>query len=142
MPHHIFFSWQSDTSTLNGRNLIDRALERAIGVLAADADIDPAVRELAVDRDSAGVPGSPPLVETIFNKIDRAAVFLSDLTYVAARRCMTRAKRQRPTKDGRSDQLSQMSPPDRNYRSIIRIQIVGPDAGPTSPSNEGVDRIE
>ena len=85
MPHHIFFSWQSDTATLTGRNLIDRALERAIGILAADADIDPADRELAIDRDSAGVPGSPPLVETIFTKIDRAAVFLSDLTYVASR---------------------------------------------------------
>ncbi len=85
MPHHIFFSWQSDTLTLTGRNLIERALERAIGVLAADADIDPADRELAVDRDTAGVPGSPPLVETIFSKIDHAAVFLSDLTYVAAR---------------------------------------------------------
>lgn len=85
MPHHIFFSWQSDTLTLTGRNLIARALERAIGVLAADADVDPADRELAVDRDTAGVPGSPPLVETIFSKIDRAAIFLSDLTYVAAR---------------------------------------------------------
>jgi hypothetical protein len=85
MPHHIFFSWQSDTQTRTGRNLIDRALARAIGILAADADIDPAVRELAIDRDLAGVPGSPPIVDTIFSKIDRAAVFLSDLTYVAAR---------------------------------------------------------
>tara|TARA_R110000868_G_scaffold67056_19_gene199410 strand:+ start:1584 stop:3296 length:1713 start_codon:yes stop_codon:yes gene_type:complete len=85
MPFHIFFSWQSDAPTLTGRNLIERALERAIGVLAADADVDPADRELAVDRDTAGVPGSPPLVETIFSKIDRAAVFLSDLTYIAAR---------------------------------------------------------
>lgn len=85
MPHHIFFSWQSDTLTLTGRNLIERALQRAIDTLAADADIDPADRELAVDRDSVGVPGSPPLVETIFGKVDGAAAFLSDLTYVAER---------------------------------------------------------
>ena len=85
MPHHIFFSWQSDTRTLTGRNLIERALQRAIATLAADADIDPADRELAVDRDTANVPGSPPLVETIFGKVDRAAAFLSDLTYVAQR---------------------------------------------------------
>jgi hypothetical protein len=31
------------------------------------------------------VPGMPPIMETIFGKIDRAAVFLSDLTYVAER---------------------------------------------------------
>ncbi len=85
MLHHIFFSWQSDTQTLTGRNLVERALQRAIATVAADADIDPADRELAVDRDSAGVPGSPPLVETIFGKVDRAAAFLSDLTYVAER---------------------------------------------------------
>lgn len=85
MPHHIFFSWQSDVQTLTGRNLIERALERAIGILAADADIDPADRELAIDRDSIGVSGSPPLVETIFGKVDRATAFLSDLTYVAER---------------------------------------------------------
>ena len=85
MPHHIFFSWQSDTRTLTGRNLVERALQRAIAAIAADADIDPADRELAVDRDSVDVPGSPPLVETIFGKVDRAAAFLSDLTYVATR---------------------------------------------------------
>lgn len=85
MPHHIFFSWQSDTQTLTGRNLIERALQRAIATLAADVDIDPADRELAMDRDTAGVSGSPPLVETIFGKVDRAAAFVSDLTYVAQR---------------------------------------------------------
>lgn len=85
MPQHIFFSWQSDTLPRTSRNLVERALERAIAELNADADIDPADRDLAVDRDTMGVPGSPPLVDTIFAKIDSAAAFLSDLTYVAER---------------------------------------------------------
>jgi hypothetical protein len=85
MPRHIFFSWQMDTDTGVGRNLIERALERSIGVLKVDADVEPADRELAVDRDTVDVPGSPPIVDTIFSKIDRAAVFISDLTYVAER---------------------------------------------------------
>jgi hypothetical protein len=85
MPRHIFFSWQSDTPNRVGRSLIEASLERAIGVLQADADIDPAERDIAVDRDTRDVPGSPPIMETIFGKIDRAAVFLSDLTYVAER---------------------------------------------------------
>jgi len=75
MTHHIFFSWQSDIDTGVGRNLIERALERAIGSLKADADIDPVDRELAADRDTIDVPGSPPIVDTIFGKIDRATVF-------------------------------------------------------------------
>lgn len=85
MPHHIFFSWQIDRLPLTGRNLIERALGDAILAIQADAEIDPAHRELAIDRDTSGVPGSPPLVETIFAKVDAAAAFLSDLTYVASR---------------------------------------------------------
>ncbi|WCK21764.1 hypothetical protein [Agrobacterium tumefaciens] len=85
MTHHIFFSWQSDTPNGVGRSLIETYLERAIGTLQADADIDLADRDIAIDRDTLDVPGSPPIMETIFGKIDRAAVFLSDLTYVAER---------------------------------------------------------
>lgn len=85
MTHHIFFSWQSDTPNPIGRSLIEACLERAIGVLHADAEVDLADRELAMDKDTLHVPGSPPIAETIYSKIDRAAVFLSDLTYVALR---------------------------------------------------------
>ncbi|TCQ13206.1 hypothetical protein [Rhizobium sp. PP-CC-3G-465] len=77
MTHHIFFSWQSDTPNGVGRSLIETCLERAIGVLQADADVDLADRDIVVDRDTLDVPGSPPIMETIFGKIDRAAVFLS-----------------------------------------------------------------
>jgi hypothetical protein len=85
MPQHIFFSWQADLAPKTGRNLIERALAQAIAAIKADAEVDPAQRELAVDRDTAGVPGSPPLVETIFSKVDRATAFLSDLSYVGTR---------------------------------------------------------
>lgn len=85
MPQHIFFSWQSDLAPKTGRNLIERAVGDAIATIKADAEVEPVQRELAIDRDTAGVPGSPPLVETIFAKVDRATAFLSDLSYVAAR---------------------------------------------------------
>jgi hypothetical protein len=85
MTHHIFFSWQSDTPNRVGRSLIETCLGRAIGELQADADVDPADRDMAVDRDTLDVPGMPPIMETIFAKIDGAAVFVSDLTYVAER---------------------------------------------------------
>lgn len=85
VTHRIFFSWQSDTTGAVGRNLIQAALKRAIAILKEEAEVDPADRELIVDRDTRNVPGMPPIVETIFEKIDGAAVFVSDLTYVAER---------------------------------------------------------
>ncbi|SFJ75219.1 hypothetical protein SAMN05216304_113104 [Bosea sp. OK403] len=85
MAYHIFFSWQSDTPNAVGRSMIEACLERAIGLLQADAEVDLADRELAIDKDTLHVPGSPAIAETIYGKIDRAAVFLSDLTYVALR---------------------------------------------------------
>ncbi|MHA6718656.1 hypothetical protein ACX40Y_04305 [Sphingomonas sp. RS6] len=74
-----------DTATRTGRNLIEAALNRAIRTLKVDADIDPADREVHVDRDTVNVPGSPPLVETIFGKVDTATAFISDLTFVGVR---------------------------------------------------------
>lgn len=90
MPHHIFYSWQSDTPSATTKNLIGRALQDAIALLNADARVEDADRDdeeaAMLDQDTAGVPGSPPIVETIFGKIDRAAAFVSDLTYVAERK--------------------------------------------------------
>lgn len=86
MRHTIFFSWQSDTSTKSGRNLVERALDRAVGAIGLDTEVEEAVREgLEVDRDTKGVSGSPPIVETIFKKIDAAAVFVADLTFAGRR---------------------------------------------------------
>ena len=85
MGQTVFFSWQGDTASRVSRNLIEDALERALKALKAEAELDPADRELAVDRDRKGVPGQPPLMETIFAKIDAATAFVSDLTHVATR---------------------------------------------------------
>jgi hypothetical protein len=86
MPSTIFFSWQADTKTRSGRNFIERALTRAASRISEDTEVEEAVREgLTVDRDTMGVAGSPPIVETIFRKIDQAAVFVPDLTFTGKR---------------------------------------------------------
>jgi hypothetical protein len=85
MPTTIFFSWQADTNTKVGRNLVERALEKAVGRIGDDSTVEEAVQEIEVDRDTKGVAGSPPIVETIFRKIDNAAAFVPDLTFVATR---------------------------------------------------------
>src|SRR5262245_41018495 len=85
MASTVFFSWQVDRPARQGRNLIERALQQAVDRIGKDTTVEDAVRELAVDRDTKDEPGSPPIVETIFRKIDRAAVFVPDLTFVGTR---------------------------------------------------------
>ena len=86
MKYSIFFSWQSDTDSAAGRNFIERALERAIRAIGFDTEVEAAVREgLQIDRDTRGVAGWPPIVDTIFKKIDCAAVFVADMTFAGRR---------------------------------------------------------
>jgi hypothetical protein len=86
----IFFSWQADTPTTEGRNLIEFALRNAIGVVNAGIQLEQPEREglaeIEIDKDTYGVPGSPPIVQTIFDKIDDAAIFVPDLTFIGNRR--------------------------------------------------------
>jgi hypothetical protein len=86
MSHTVFFSWQSDRRTREGRNFIEKALQMAVARIAGDLQVEEAVRDgLKVDKDTTGVPGSPPIFQTILSKIDRASVFLADLTFCGAR---------------------------------------------------------
>src|ERR1700693_4033170 len=81
----IFFSWQSDTPTREGRNTIEKALEPAVKRISEDFIVEEPFRELRVDKDTKDVPGLPPIFHTILEKIDRAAVFVPDLTFVSQR---------------------------------------------------------
>jgi hypothetical protein len=63
------------------------ALAEAINALKADEEIvEPSEREardaMHLDSDRQGVSGSPDLAATIFEKIERAAVFVADVTLV------------------------------------------------------------
>jgi hypothetical protein len=65
----IFYSWQSDLPNRTNRGFIQDALER----VAEDVRSDDALAiEPVVDRDTAGVPGSPAISDTILQKIGRA----------------------------------------------------------------------
>lgn len=86
MGSTIFFSWQSDRPPLTGRNLIERALRDAVKRIAAEATVEEAPRgELLIDRDTLNTPGSPPIFETILQKIEAAIIFVPDLTFVGLR---------------------------------------------------------
>lgn len=81
----VFFSWQSDTGNAD-KNFIERALDSAIKRISKDLEIAEDPRDpLELDKDTQGVPGSPNIFDTIRAKIDRAAIFIADLTFVASR---------------------------------------------------------
>jgi hypothetical protein len=85
--HTVFFSWQSDTPPKFGRNFIERALIEAKDKLIEDLTVLPAIRDagMAVDGDTRGIAGSPPIVNEIFKKIDKAFAFVADVTFVGTR---------------------------------------------------------
>jgi hypothetical protein len=81
----VFFSWQSDRPTKEGRNLIERALTMALERISKDIQVDERPHSVLLDKDTQDAPGSPPIFDTILGKIDHAAVFVPDLTFVAER---------------------------------------------------------
>lgn len=85
MTPKIFFSWQADTPTNVGRNFLKNILENVCKELASDATIDESLRDMEVDSDTQGMAGHPPIVDTIFKKIDAATVFVADMTFVGKR---------------------------------------------------------
>ncbi len=88
MASTIFYSWQSDLPNNVNRGFIEDALEKAIKQLNRDFVVDESPRDgdLELDQDTQGVPGSPPIVQVIFDKITRAAVFVPDVTFVGTTR--------------------------------------------------------
>ena len=79
MKNIVFYSWQSDLPNATNRGFILQALEQAASAITGDASIDV---EPVVDRDTAGVAGSPDIVGTILEKIVEAAVFVPDVSLI------------------------------------------------------------
>ena len=83
MADRIFYSWQSNQPNNVNRGFIEDALKKAIKQLGhGDNELFVPARDLELDKDTRGVPGSPPIAETIFDKISNCAVFVADLTFV------------------------------------------------------------
>jgi hypothetical protein len=85
MNKRIFFSWQADTPPRIGRNFLRDVLEEACKKIGSDTNIEESIPDLSIDSDTSGVPGQPPIADTIYDKIDDASVFVADLTFVSKR---------------------------------------------------------
>lgn len=83
----IFYSWQSDLPSHINREFIQDSIEEAIKIVNQEVEIDTSPRKddqiLELDHNTRNTPGSPPIVQTIFDKIDKCEMFLADLTFVA-----------------------------------------------------------
>ena len=81
MHQTVFYSWQSDLPNRTNRDFILNALEQAARAVRSDASVgvDP-----VVDRDTAGVAGSPEIAATIFGKIAEADIFVPDVSLVTS----------------------------------------------------------
>lgn len=79
MKFNVFYSWQSDLPNSTNRGFIQKALEDAAKEIRTDDTItvDP-----VIERDTAGVPGSPDIAATIFEKIDNCDAFVCDVSII------------------------------------------------------------
>jgi hypothetical protein len=78
MRRTVFWSWQSDVDAATNRNLIQGALAGALKTIThEDAAVQP-----VLDRDTAGLGGSPAISDSIFAKIGVADVFVADVTII------------------------------------------------------------
>ncbi|MFI5297229.1 MAG: hypothetical protein ACHREM_03960 [Polyangiales bacterium] len=85
----VFFAWQSWRSPDTTRNVIEAALTSALTQLGRGIG-----EPLLLDRDTAGVPGAPHVLETIREKILASSAFVADITPVT-----------RLTVEGREDEV-------------------------------------
>ena len=75
----VFYSWQSDLPNTTNRGLIQEALERAAKTIRTD---DSLAVDLVLDRDTHNVPGAPDIAHSIFQKIEKAAAFVADVSII------------------------------------------------------------
>lgn len=81
MTLSIFYSWQSDSPSKVNRYFIRDCLQQALKKLNNENLLEEAIR---LDHDTAGIPGTPDIANTIFKKIENASVFVADLTLSSA----------------------------------------------------------
>ncbi len=96
MDFSLFFAWQSDSPLDDNKHLIRDAAKAAVKRVAADGEVEESPR---LDHDTKGLSGTPEVANAIFAKIERAGMFLGDVTFVGSSR----------SHDGREKKLPNMN---------------------------------
>ncbi|BBK44870.1 hypothetical protein STVA_48900 [Allostella vacuolata] len=79
MKRSVFYSWQSDLPSKGNRNFIEAALNKALGAISRDKDVN---IEPVLDRDTADTSGAADIAGSIFAKIAAADVFVADVSLI------------------------------------------------------------
>lgn len=74
--YYIFFSWQSDIK--GNKSFIDKSIKDAINEIKTDHDWTN--MNITYDHSTMNRSGSPPIVDTIHQKINTCDVFIADIT--------------------------------------------------------------
>ena len=72
----IFYSWQSDLPSRDNRNFIKDCIEKAVKAANRDEMC------MEVDRDTNGISGFPNIQQAILQKIEKASIFVADISIV------------------------------------------------------------
>ena len=80
----IFYAWQSDRPAELCRSLVRKALDDVAEQLRDDLAIEDAP-DIAIGQDTQGKAGSPPVADTILQKIRESDAFVADLTFTGCR---------------------------------------------------------
>ena len=76
----VFYSWQSDLPDETNRQLIREGLRDASSKLETEYSSDSL--QIEIDEATRGIPGSPNIPLTIFEKIRSADAFVADITTI------------------------------------------------------------
>lgn len=82
MEFTVLCAWQADRPNDVNRYFIRDAIKAAISGSGADVEDTP-----RLDHDTEGVPRTPPIATTIFEKITKCGIFVADATLVAEWTC-------------------------------------------------------
>ncbi|MBE5775574.1 MAG: hypothetical protein E7337_16895 [Clostridiales bacterium] len=77
MSRIIFYSWQNDLQASTHRYYLDKCIQSALTSLEKEAHV-----YMEYDRDTMGLMGSPDITESIFSKIDKAVMFVCDISII------------------------------------------------------------
>jgi hypothetical protein len=81
MDFSLFYAWQSDSPLDDNKHLIRDAAKEAVKRISRDNDLEESSR---LDHDTKDLSGTPEVAASIFSKIERAGMFLGDVTFVGS----------------------------------------------------------
>lgn len=79
MNNSIFYSWESDLPSNKNRGFIEECIKEAIKMLDKTYNFS---LEIRLDKDTKGETGTPDIVNTIFNKIEKCKIFIADISII------------------------------------------------------------